>query len=175
VKRGLVHIYTGNGKGKTTAAMGLALRASGYGYKIFILQFLKARKTGEKLAVKNIDSITYKRANTSAKFTVQMNEKEKKVLKEEIKKSWQDLKNNMSKSNYDILILDEIMAVINNKFISEKQIIDFVDSKPRELEVVMTGRNAPQKLIERADYVTEMKLIKHPFTQNIKARKGIEF
>jgi len=175
VKKGLVHIYTGDGKGKTTAAMGLAFRASGYAYNICILQFLKARNTGEKLAAKNINDITYKRANTSTKFTIQMNEQEKNILKKEINISWNKLKQNISENNYDLLILDEIMAVINNNFLSVNQLENFINEKPRKLEVIMTGRKAPQELIEVADYVTEMKLIKHPFSKNIKARKGIEF
>jgi len=175
MKRGLIHIYTGDGKGKTTAAMGLALRASGYGLNILILQFLKARKTGERIAVENIKGITYKRANTSTKFTIQMSEQEKLNLKKEINQSWQRLKDNINKNDYDVIILDEIMAVISNKFLSLQQVKNFIEEKPRGIELLMTGRNAPCELIELADYVTEMKLIKHPFTENIIAREGIEF
>ncbi len=175
MKRGLVHIYTGDGKGKTTAAMGLVVRAAGYEMNICILQFLKGRQTGEKTVLEKIPGVTYRRANTSTKFTIQMSDEEETNLKEEIKTSWLKLKETVKKGEYDLIILDEIMAVINNGFLPLQEVIELIDKKQEELELVMTGRNAPEELMQLADYVTEMKLVKHPYTRNIPARRGIEF
>jgi cob(I)alamin adenosyltransferase len=173
--RGLVHIYTGDGKGKTTAAMGLAFRAAGQDKKVYILQFLKARKTGEKISAEKFDDISFERANKSPKFTFQMNEDEKKELLIETREVWGKLIGITRDSKYDIIIIDEIMGAIISGMVEVKDVVDLIKNKDETKEIILTGRDAPQELIELADYVTEMRMIKHPYTQNVSARKGIEF
>ena len=175
MKNGQIHIYTGDGKGKTTAAMGLAFRASAYDKKIYILQFLKGRKTGERLSAEKFDNITFERANKSKKFFIQMNEEEKKEQKEEIKEIWNKINDLLENSDYEIIIFDEIMGAISNGMVEIEDVKELLENKGKDKELVLTGRNAPQDLIDMADYVTEMKMIKHPFTKNIPAREGIEY
>lgn len=175
MKQGLVHIYTGDGKGKTTAAIGLAVRAAGHNKRVYILQFLKARTTGELEIAKKLPMITFERTNISRKFIFQMNEEEKKELQEETEKAWNRLREITRESEYEIVIVDEIMGAIKNGLISLKEVIDLIKDKSPEKELILTGREAPDELIELADYVTEMKLIKHPYRKDIPARKGIEF
>ena len=175
MEKGQIHIYTGDGKGKTTAAMGLALRASAYDKKIYILQFLKGRKTGERLSAEKFDNITFERANKSQKFFMQMNEEEKKEQKEEIKDIWNKISDLLESSDYEIIIFDEIMGAISTGMVELENVKELLNKKGEDKEVILTGRNAPQELIDEADYVTNMKMIKHPFNKNISARKGIEF
>jgi len=175
MKNGQIHIYTGDGKGKTTAAMGLAFRASAYDKKIYILQFLKGRKTGERLSAEKFDNITFERANKSKKFFIQMNEEEKQEQKEEIKEIWNKINDLLENSDYEIIIFDEIMGAISNGMVEIEDVKELLENKGKEKELLLTGRNAPQDLIDMADYVTEMKMIKHPFTKNIPAREGIEY
>jgi cob(I)alamin adenosyltransferase len=175
MERGLIHIYTGDGKGKTTAAMGLALRAAGHKKKVYILQFLKARSTGEVSILKELPYITFVRANTSPKFVFEMNEAEREQLQLETDLAWSRLVKVTGDTEYELVILDEIMGAIDNHLLSLKQVIELVNEKSPGLELVLTGRNASPELVKLADYVTEMKMIKHPYQENIPARKGIEF
>ena len=175
MKKGQVHIYTGDGKGKTTAAMGLAFRASAYDKKIYILQFLKGRKTGERLSAKKFDNITFERANKSKKFFIQMTDEEKKEQKQEIKKIWEKINGILKESDYEIIIFDEIMGAISNGMVEIEDVKKLIENKGEDKEFILTGRNAPEELIEMAGYVTEMKMIKHPFNNNVPARKGVEY
>jgi cob(I)alamin adenosyltransferase len=175
VEKGQTHIYTGDGKGKTTAAMGLAFRASAYDKKIYILQFLKGKKTGERMTSERFDNITFKRANDSDKFIFQMNESEKEELIKEAQQIWDEVVEVINKSDYEIIILDEIMGAISNNMVGTEQVADLIKSKNNDKELILTGRNAPEKLIKLADYVSEMKLVKHPFNDDIPAREAIEY
>ena len=175
MQKGLVHIYTGKGKGKTSAAMGLVLRALGYDKNIYLMQFLKGRETGEKMYLEKIPEVTFRRSSDISKFFNQMNEDEKKDMETKIRNSWQEIINIATDNKYDIIILDEIMALITYKIIKIDEVKSLIKTKSENIELILTGRGAPEELIEAADYVTEMKKIKHPFSQNIPARKGIEF
>ena len=175
MQKGQTHIYTGDGKGKTTAAMGLAFRASAYEKKIFILQFLKGKKTGEKITAEGFENITFKRANKTDKFIFQMNEREKEELIQETQKIWKKVVDIINGDDYEIVILDEIMGAISNNMVGTEQVADLIKNKSVDKELILTGRNAPQKLIELADYVSEMKMIKHPFNNNVPAREAIEY
>ncbi len=174
-QKGLIHIYTGAGKGKTTAALGLAVRAAGRGIKVLFLQFLKGQDTGERYLLENVEAIDFLQINHSEKFVFQMTEAEKDDLKAEIKESWQEITENLKDSDYQLIILDELMGVITNGLLTIEEIAAALKEKAAQKEVVLTGRDAPQELIELSNYVTEMKLVKHPFQQNIPARRGIEF
>ena len=174
MKDGLLQVYTGDGKGKTTAAFGLAFRAYGRGFKVAVVQFMKTWITGEVQLAETLENFHIKRIDTSPKFTWEMNEAELEELRLEIRKGFEYVRNLVKENKYDLLVLDEINHIIIKEFVSKEEIIEFIDSKPDTLEIVMTGRNAPDWLIERADLVTEMKCIKHPFEKGIPARVGIE-
>lgn len=174
MKDGLLQVYTGDGKGKTTAAFGLAFRAYGRGFKVAVVQFMKTWVTGEVQLAETLENFHVKRIDTSPKFTWEMNEAELEELRLEIRKGFEYVRNLVKENKYDLLVLDEINHIIIKEFISKEEILEFIDSKPDTLEIVMTGRNAPDWLIEKADLVTEMKCIKHPFEKGIPARVGIE-
>lgn len=175
MEKGLIHIYCGDGKGKTTAAMGLAIRAAGREKKVFITQFLKSGKSGELVSLEKLnDYITFLPGRPVNKFVWNMNEEEKKQAKIEHTKRFREIKDIINNDEYDVLILDEIIATINNGFIDLDEVVDFLKSKPITLEVVMTGRDPKEELVEVANYVTEMKCVKHPFNDGIPSRIGIE-
>lgn len=174
MKDGLLQVYTGDGKGKTTAAFGLAFRAYGRGFKVAVVQFMKTWVTGEVQLAETLENFHVKRIDTSPKFTWEMNEAELEELRLEIRKGFDYVRNMVKENKYDLLVLDEINHIIIKEFVSKEEILEFIDSKPDTLEIVMTGRNAPDWLMEKADLVTEMKCIKHPFEKGIPARVGIE-
>ena len=175
MEKGLIHIYCGDGKGKTTAAMGLAIRAAGREKKVFITQFLKSGKSGELVSLEKLkEYITFLPGRPVNKFVWNMNDEEKMEAKREHTARFKEIKDIIKNEDYDLLILDEIIATINNGFIELNEVIDFLKNKPETLEVVMTGRNPKEELIELANYVTEMKCIKHPFEEGIPSRIGIE-
>jgi len=173
--KGLIHVYTGEGKGKTTAAIGLATRAAGRGKKVLILQFLKGKggDSGEILTAKKsgIKVIRFK-DQVSPIFQPDIKTSElKKFIKKAIASSIKEIR---SKS-YDMIIMDEFNYLFNSGLVGMDAIKRIISEKPPQLELVFTGRGAPKELIEVADYVTEMRMIKHPFNKGIKARRGIEF
>ncbi|CAM2079190.1 MULTISPECIES: cob(I)yrinic acid a,c-diamide adenosyltransferase [Clostridium] len=175
MEKGLIHIYCGDGKGKTTAAMGLAIRAAGREKKVFITQFLKSGKSGELVSLEKLkEYITFLPGRPVNKFVWNMNDEEKMEAKREHTARFKEIKDIIKNEDYDLLILDEIIATINNGFIELNEVIDFLKNKPETLEVVMTGRDPKEELIELANYVTEMQCIKHPFKEGIPSRVGIE-
>lgn len=175
--QGLVHIYTGDGKGKTTAALGLALRAAGAGKKVIMIQFLKDTPCGEMKSAKLLgDNFKILRFQKGQKgFIWEMSEEEIEVLKKET----QDGLNNASciakSGECDVLILDEIFGCLGNMLISEEELIDFIKDKNENTELVLTGRNAPERVCALAHYVSEIRAVKHPLYSGIPAREGIEF
>ena len=172
MQKGYIQIYTGNGKGKTTAAFGLALRASAYGKKIFIGQFVKGMKYGELESIKKFsDNITLKQFGRDCFI---FNDPEPEDI-EVARKGWDEVNKILIENNIDILILDEIGIAIHYKLISTQEVIDFIKRKPAEMELIMTGRYVPEELFELADLVTEMKEIKHYYKADVPAREGIEF
>lgn len=175
VEKGLIHIYCGDGKGKTTAAMGLAIRAAGREKKVFITQFLKSGKSGELVSLDKLkENITFLPGKPVNKFVWNMNDEEKAEAKKEHTLRFREIIDEIKREQYDLLILDELIGTINNGFVDLNEVIEFLKSKPKTLEVVMTGRKPDEKLIEVSNYVTEMKCIKHPFEEGIPSRIGIE-
>ncbi|HAX72505.1 MAG TPA: cob(I)yrinic acid a,c-diamide adenosyltransferase [Firmicutes bacterium] len=173
---GLIHLYCGDGKGKTSAAMGLALRAAGRNKKVLITQFLKNNRTGELYSLKQLETtIDIEEAIPVQKFVWHMTDAEKEACKVEHTQRFQDIIKKVEKDDYDVLILDELIATINLDFVPLKTVLNFLVTKPEKLEVVLTGRDPLPELIELADYVSEIKAIKHPFDKGVNARKGIEF
>lgn len=175
MERGLIQVYTGDGKGKTTASIGLGIRAVGRGFKVYMVQFLKGTDTGELHTLKNIENFKVFRFQSTEKFFWNLNEEEKKILAEDMKKAYEFVVDVLQNKKCDILILDEIMAAIHSKMYTVEDVLKLIDMKPKEMELVLTGRSAPQEIMERADLVTEMKAIKHPFEKGIPARYGIEY
>jgi len=173
LEKGLVQVYTGNGKGKTTAAFGLALRAIGRGLKVYIIQFIKGGfDYGELYVIDKLPNLQLK-AFGRGKFITQ-----KPPAQEDIKlaeEAFQLAKEVVERGQHDMVILDEINVALNLKLISLDEVLELIKNKPEHVELVLTGRNAPQKIIEAADLVTEMTEIKHPFNKGFQARKGIEY
>ncbi len=173
--KGLVHIYTGGGKGKTTAAIGLGIRAYGRGFKVLMVQFMKGMITGEIKTLQMLEpGFVLKRGTEVKKFTWQMSPEELDEISKAEQKMFEDIISEVSDSECQMLILDEIINSVSCGLISAQKVLGFLKNKPDELEVILTGRNAPQELLDFADYVTEMKEVKHPFNKGIPARKGIE-
>lgn len=174
MKDSCVHIYCGDGKGKTTAAMGLCIRAAGSGKKVVIYQFLKNNTTSEIDSLNRIPNITRIEGKDKMKFTFNMTEEEKCELKDYYTEKFKEVIDFAKKNNADLLFFDEIIYAILNNIFDEKYLIEFLNTKPNSLEVVLTGRNPSEELIGIADYVSEIKKIKHPFEKGIPSRKGIE-
>jgi cob(I)alamin adenosyltransferase len=176
-KKGLIHIYTGEGKGKTTASIGLSVRAAGQGFKVLLVHFFKLEEdpSGEKEIIrKNIPNIELIRSKVRHPCFIG-EDMDKAELKRGVVETFELVKSRLSEGTYDLLVLDEVIGAINGGWIDLKEFLEFLDKKPEGLEVVLTGRDAPVELVKRADYVTEMLKIKHPYERGIKARRGIEF
>lgn len=171
---GLIHIYCGDGKGKTTAAVGLAVRCAGHGNKVLLVQFLKSRDSGELYSLAKLPDIEVMRGKESKKFTFQMNEEEKHALLIEHNKMFEQVLAKIKNGGYSLLILDEVIGALNAKVFEMPKLIEFLRHKPENLEVVLTGRNPAPELVEIADYVSEMRKVKHPMDKGIMAREGIE-
>ena len=176
MEKGYIQIYTGESKGKTTAAMGLAIRAAGSGLKVCIVQFLKAWKTSELSSLEKIDNIDVFRFQTIKKFTWELNESERKQIEKETKKAYNFILNVFEEKKYDVVIVDEIMGALGAKLLTkEQEVLELMDKKPDTVELVMTGRYPTEVIINKADLVTEMNVVKHYFNKGVEARLGIEF
>ena len=171
---GLIHIYCGDGKGKTTAALGLAIRCAGHGNHVLIVQFLKSRPTGELTSLALLPTIEVMRGKETKKFTFQMNDEEKAQVKGEHLALFDKVKQKCRDEHIDLLILDEVIGAINTGVFDKDILVDFLKGKPAELEVVLTGRNPASELVELADYVSEICKRKHPYEKGIGARTGVE-
>lgn len=173
LKQGFIQVYTGNGKGKTTAAIGQAVRAAGAGLKTYIIQFMKEYPYSELVSLKKLsewitivqkgdDDFVYKKELPS--------EEEKIKVKEALQKA-QDL---MLSGTYNLIILDEVLVTVYFKLLTMEEIVSVIKKKPENVELILTGRYCPDEIIELADLVTEMKEVKHYYTKGILSRKGIE-
>ena len=171
---GLTHIYCGNGKGKTTASLGIVLRSIGCKFNIVITQFLKDNDSHELDVLRTFDNVTIISGKGVNGFTKFMNESDLEkvtdIQNEHLKKAI-DLCNS---GRCDVLVLDEIIGAVNNNTIDYEMLVDFLRNRPKNIEVIMTGRNPKQELIEIADYVSEINKVKHPFDKGIAAREGVE-
>ncbi len=172
LERGLIQVYTGDGKGKTTAALGLALRASGRGLRTIIVQFMKNGDYGEKRAIERIDGISIEQYGLPS-FVIKGKEKPEDY--EAAEKGLARALQIMENRECDILILDELNITLYFGLLKIEQVIEALDKKPEQMEVIITGRCVPDEIADRADLVTEMKMVKHPYEKGIDAREGIEF
>lgn len=172
--KGLIHIYCGEGKGKTTAAMGLTVRAAGCGMKIVLTQFMKCGTSNELKIIKELSNVKFICVNKHLGFAWNMTDAQKEEAKLLYQQLFRDVTRLAAEEEADLLVMDEFMSAYHYGWIDQKEALEFLKNKPEKLEVVLTGRDPGQELIALADYVTEMKKIKHPFDQGIPARKGIE-
>lgn len=171
---GLIHIYCGDGKGKTTAAMGLALRALGYGYRVLVVQFLKDGSSSELKALSTFPKASVISGKDVAGFSFAMNAQERLIVAQNHNDHLTDAIALCQNGGFDLLILDEVIGAMNADLIDCALLFSFLKSKPQTLEVAMTGRNPSEELIALADYVSELRKIKHPYDKGIGARGGIE-
>ena len=176
MENGLVQVYYGKGKGKTTAAIGLGIRAIGNGYKVIMIQFLKHDSTGECHMIKTLEP-DFKIFHFEKKrgFTWQLNEEEKQELRSETSNALKFATKVMDTGQCDILILDEILNSLELGFVSEEEVNALIDSKSDDVELVLTGRTLPESVAKRADYISCIESIKHPLDKGIDARRGIEY
>ncbi len=171
---GLIHIYCGAGKGKSTAATGLAIRAAGAGYRVLIARFLKNDASSELNILKTIPGIRVIETPKDFGFIWNMSENEKEEAAAYYTRMLTDAMQTASNDNYDMLILDEINVAADLNLVSEELLIRFAKKKPDHLELVLTGRNPGPALLELADYVSEIHCVKHPYEKGICSRIGIE-
>jgi cob(I)alamin adenosyltransferase len=174
LERGLVSIFTGDGKGKTSAAIGIAVRAAGHGLNVFITFFMKGDNYlhGEKVSLAFLPNITVK--SFGGEGWVDKNNIQPEN-REQAKKGLASATDAMLSGKYDIIIMDEINVAASFGLVDVDEILSLIDKKPANVELILTGRNADIKLIHKADMVTEMLMIKHPYNSGIQARKGIDY
>lgn len=171
---GLIHVISGNGKGKTTSALGMAIRAAGHNYKVLFIQFMKKGwPYGELEVITNYlsDKITIEQFGTP-EFVDKNNPKEIDLLeaRKGMDRAWKAIR-----EKWDVVILDEIHVTIEWNLIAEDELLKLIKEKPSNLELILTGRYARQSVIDASDYYSEVKEVKHPYMQDILARKGVEF
>lgn len=172
---GLIHIYCGDGKGKTSAAIGLAIRAVGSGMKVHFVQLLKGNETSEINTLKLIPNISVARCAEDYGFTFTMTEKDKKNISDEHNHILSEAISLACSGSIDMLIIDEFNVAYEYGLLDKELAQKLVLNKPQNLELILTGRNPAEKFVEVADYVSEIKAVKHPFMNGIVARQGIEF
>jgi len=173
VEKGLLIVHTGKGKGKTTAALGMVLRAIGHGRKVGVVQFVKgAMSTGEKVVFDAFpDNVEFKPMGEGFTWDTQDRARDIAVAQA----AWEEVKRMIADPSYDMVLADELNIVLRYDYLPLDEVLEAVRSRPGMKHVIITGRNAPDALIEEADLVTEMTLVKHPFRAGIKAQAGIEF
>jgi len=167
----MIQVYTGNGKGKTTAALGLAVRAAGAGLKVYIAQFCKGKNYSELKILKRIKNIKVEQLGSGCFIKKMPNQKDIALAKNGLLK----IKRIIAKRTYDLVILDEINIALELGLLALKDILDLIKKIPRKTEIILTGRYAHPKIIKIADLVSEVKERKHYYKKGVKARRGIEF
>ena len=172
-KDGMIYIYYGRGKGKTTAAVGQAVRAAGAGLKVLVFQFLKDNSSSERLILERIPNVTCIPGKDKVKFYSRMDEEERR----ELKAYHMAMLDSIVKlcDSFDILVLDEALCAVMLGALDEDRLLGFLRHKPKTLEIILTGHKASEKMLEIASYATEMKKEKHPFDAGFGARLGIEY
>jgi cob(I)alamin adenosyltransferase len=170
---GLIQVYTGDGKGKTTCALGLALRAVGQGFKVYAVQFMKGRETGESLAVARLSpEMTLRYFGRPGLVNLQSPDPEDLAL---VREAWALARQVLAAGEHDLVILDEINLALTYNLIPLAEVLEVLRQRPSWVEVVLTGRQAPPELVALADLVTEMRPIKHYYQAGVKSRRGIEW
>ena len=171
---GLVHIYCGDGKGKTTTGMGLCARAAGYGLKVLIYQFMKDNLTSERGVLEALPNVTFVDGLSYEKFSFQMTDEEKEERRLFYNRRLEEVTQKAAAEDFDVLFLDECIYTIRAGLLDEDLLVRFLETKPDRLEVILTGQGPGPRLTALADYVSEIRKIRHPFDEGVPARQGIE-
>lgn len=171
-----IHVYCGDGKGKTTAAMGLSVRSIGHGWNVVLSQFLKGSNSGELKVLRTLPGYHIVEAPCATiKFVFQMNEEEKKVCRAQVQQHFRDTVAAVKETGAKLLVMDEVLDAVSLGMLDDAELAEFLKNRPEDLEVVMTGR-APTPCVEPlCDYITRMTKIRHPFDEGLNARIGVEF
>ena len=171
---GLVHIYCGDGKGKTTAAVGLAVRAAGAGMRVLFVQFFKNDNSSELPVLRSCEQIEVVLCASRHGFFFNMDEAEKRQTRQDYTELFHTV-TDAARNGADVLVLDEMISTCNFGMVPEEEVLEFLKTRPEGLEVVLTGRDPSERLLAAADYVTEMKKRAHPYDRGIMARRGIDY
>jgi cob(I)alamin adenosyltransferase len=174
-KKGAIQVYTGTGKGKSTAAIGQAVRAVGHGFKVGFLSFFKDPEAfgyGEYKSLEKLGIKTFLFARKHPHFYKELNPDD---VCQECSKGLEFIKELIQDPSWDMLVLDEINIALRDGFLKEEDVLSLLDAKPDKLELVLTGRGVTEKVIEKADLVSEVREMKHPYSRGVKSRKGIEY
>lgn len=174
-KQGLIHVYCGDGKGKTTAAIGLSVRAAGGGKKVLFVQFMKGGETGELEILRKLPGTEVLRSEKKFPFYKQMNEAQKEELTQIHNRLLETVRERIEAGVCDLLVLDELTYPYEWELLDKEKVKEIFERRTNRPEIVCTGRNPAGFFTERADYITEMKCLRHPYEKGIAARKGIEF
>lgn len=172
LEKGFIHIYTGNGKGKTTAAIGLGIRATGEGLKVYMIQFMKGRRYSEIDALKNMKNFTVVQFGRD-EFVSKENPEQIDI--DLARKGFEHAKEIIKNGEHDLIILDEINVAVDFKLIPLKDVLKLMNEKPEKVELVLTGRYTHPDMVKQADIVSEILEIKHPYQNGIQSRKGIDW
>ena len=172
---GFLHLYCGDGKGKTTAAVGLTVRAAGAGKKVLFVQFMKDGTSAELNMLDALPGVSTAVCRTPYGFYLYMSDKEREAARQDYTALLEQAIRRCAAEKIDLLVMDEAVSACNTGLISEKQLLEFLENRPEALEVALTGRDPSGKLLALADYVTEMKKVKHPYDHGVTARRGIEY
>ena len=175
MSKGLVHLYYGNGKGKTTCGMGLCVRAAGAGKNVLIHQFLKDNSANERKILEKLDNVTFVDGQDKVKFTFALNEEEFQELCVFSKNKLEEIERLVVEKDIDLLFMDEALHLFYKDVVKEDVLIDFLERRPEKLEVVVTGYNPSERMIEYANYVSHISKEKHPYDNGTPSREGIEF
>ena len=171
----MIHVYYGDGQGKSTAAAGLAARAAGNGMRVMFVQFLKTDSSGERLSLEKLETVTLTPCPRELKFTFEMDEQEKQQASAMFRNLFERSVSAALSQRYDMIILDEIFDAVNEGMLGEGQVFEFIANAPASMEIIMTGHDPSDRFIDTADYVTEFKKIRHPHDKGVSGRIGIEF
>lgn len=174
MNQGLIHIYTGNGKGKTTAAVGLTLRCAGSGENVIFTQLMKGNHSSERNLLEQLEKVTVIPAERTFGFSWDLTEAEKAEAREVYTRQFDAAVFAAAEKGAAMIVFDEIISAYNCNMIDTERVLNFLKNKPADLEIVLTGRDPKQEILELADYISEIKKIKHPYDEGIPSRKGIE-
>ena len=194
LSQGLVQVYTGNGKGKTTCSLGLGLRAAGHGFQVEVIQYMKGSSyTGELFSTERLPNFNIKQFGKGCPYDSGIrqglmdcqgcgecfykgsDEKDKKIHQNFVKWAYEYTVDLLKENNKDVVILDEINNALRYELLTVEEVLELIELKGEKIELILTGRGMPEEIIKRADLVTEMKEVKHPYQQGIKSRRGIEY
>lgn len=175
VKEGYLHIYCGDGKGKTTAATGLAIRAAGSGMRVLFARFLKNETSSEVSVLRKIPNIEILTASENFGFYRSQDEAVQAQMRAVYRKLWDELAEKAQTGKYQLLVIDEFMAADRYGLFPHEAALQFLKKRPKDLEVVLTGRDPKEDVLELADYISEVQKRRHPYDRKVAARKGIEF